>query len=170
MLGAIAILAAIAVILEWRTLAVEWYFTVVLAPRELPKEIIRPCFRGVANLDLPEKADDARAIFQGGKDPSIFVRFRTDSKGIDCILSVFGRTAGNPKTVDVDLMRALIRGGGHVFVVPYQWEKKLGIRLFDPEAIESGRQLEYMGSPGTRGYKVFIDDHNGTVYIHAFRM
>jgi hypothetical protein len=124
----------------------------------------------VTTLDLPENADDARALFRGGREPGIFVRFRTDSKGIDYILSVFGRKAGNPQTVDLDLVRALISGGGHVFVVPSQWEKEVGIRLFDPEAIGSGRELEYMSPPGTRGYKVFMDDQNSTVYIRILHV
>ena len=49
--------------------------------QELPTRLIRTAFRAVADRDLPEKADGLRAIFSGGRESAIFVRFKTDSDG-----------------------------------------------------------------------------------------
>jgi hypothetical protein len=82
------------------------------------------------------------------------------------ILDVFGKLGESPQAVDPDWLRSVIEAGGHIFVVPSQWEKKLGVRLFDHRAIESGCVLRYLGPFG--GYQIFIDGQQNTVYIHAF--
>jgi len=165
---AVALLASM-VILAFRPWAIRWYFAVSLKPRELPRELIRPYFRRITDRELPSETDGLKAIFHGGVDPAIFVRFETNADGINFIYSSFVKAETDVQVVDPHWMRAFTEGRGHIFYIPFQWEQKAGVRLFEQEHIESGRILEYIGPPGTGGYKVFIDDKKNVVYIHAFR-
>jgi hypothetical protein len=150
--------------------AVQGYFIASLKPRELPHELIRRCFREITDRELPSETDDLKALFHGGVDPAIFVRFRTNSDGINFICNSFVKSETTIKVVDPNWMRALTEGGGHIFYIPFQWEQRVGIRVFDQERIESAKVLEYLGPPGTGGYKILIDNKRNVVYIHAFRL
>ena len=170
LLFAVVALLALGGILTSNSAAVRWYVIVTLKPRELPARLIRPCFREITNRDLPRTIEDARALFLGGVDPAIFVKFRTDSEGIKFICDVFGKPWADIKAVDSGWIRGLTESGAHIFYIPFQWEEKTGIHLFAQDTIESGRMLEYLGPPGTGGYTVFLDDSKSTVYIHGFRL
>jgi hypothetical protein len=150
--------------------SVRWYFTVTLRPRQLPQRLIRPCFRRITDQELPEDMDGVRALFQGGVDPAIFVKFRTDSEGMKSICASFGEPQANVQIIDPNWMKVFTESGGHIFQIAYPWEERTGVELFHQEALPSGRMIEYLGPPGTGGYKVFLDDRNRTVYIHAFRL
>jgi hypothetical protein len=155
-------------ILASEPLTIYGYFTFAIKPRELPTRLIRPCFRRITKRELPGKMDSPKALFQGGVDPGIFVKFQTDSQGIEFVCNAFDTAQTGPKLVDPNWIRDMTQSGGHIFYIPFEWEQRIGVQLFDQEAIESGRMIEYLGPPGTGGYKVFIDDHTATVYIHAF--
>lgn len=146
-----------------------WHATFTLTPRELPQELIRPWFGFVTGRQLPEEIEGAQALSQGGADPSIFMKLRTDPNGIKSICQAFTTSEAQPEPVEPSWLRTFTASGGHIFSVASRWEQRTGVQLFDQKAIESGRMLEYVGFPGTEAYTVFIDDKNGTVYIYASR-
>jgi hypothetical protein len=147
----------------------RWYVVTALKPCELPQRLIRPCFLRITDQELPQRMDNARALFLGGVDSGIFVRFQTDTEGIRFVCDAFGKPRADIETVDSHLIKAMTESGAHIFYVPFQWEEKTGITLFDQKSVESGRMLRYLGPPGSGGYTVFIDDRNSAIYIHAFR-
>ena len=142
-------------------------------PHELPTRRIRSIFCDMTEqIELPNKTDDLRAIFESGIDPAIFVRFQTDSEGIEYILDKFGGSTANLKTFDAGLMKALNEANEALFFYyPSIWQEKLGICLFDQDSIESGRLLK--GSLGSRnqvGYTIFIEDKNNIVYMFIWHI
>lgn len=133
--------------------------------RVLSVEEIRPVFLSITNRELPGKADNLRAIFEESREPCIFVRFDTDSEGVEYILKEFGGERVISKTFDADDIRAPKKSVSKFFTRLSFWQNELGVSLFDPDTIESFRVLEYSGS---RGYKILIDDQSRTVYIFAY--
>jgi len=130
-------------------------------PRELPTELIRPAFRHVTAQDLPEKVDNVRAIYQGGRGAEIFVIFDTDLEGIAYIERTFIVPGVSFKSVDHDEVESFKPAGYPFPVIPY-WREKYGLFICDLNSIESGRELHTIHAP-----HIFIDDHRNTVYIHA---
>ncbi len=167
--SAIAVLGLIGILVSVRP-PLGWYVIVALKPRELPQRLIRPCFREITGKELPMTLGNPRALFLGGVDPGIFLRFQTDIEGIRFVCDVFGKPRADIEAVDSHWIKVMTESGAHIFYVPFQWEEKTGITLFDQKSVESGRMLKYLGPPGTGGYTVFIDDRNSTIYIHAFRL
>jgi hypothetical protein len=137
-----------------------WYYqNVVAAPRELPTRLARPAFRMVTGRDLPRKAEGLRAVFSGGRDPSVFVRFQTDSYGIEYIQeqlapinAKFEPFFGTPS-----------------FHIVSSWEQFHGIRIIDRRAIESGLMLDYVVFSGV-GMRIYIDTQLNNVQIRAVHM
>jgi len=158
-LGLVALVALsyVAVTMTWQYLK-DWS-----EPHELPTAKIPLEFRTITGQELPKKVDGLRAIFQGGMDPEIFVRFETDAEGIEHIKRSFmiaGSTSGRIVAGQPMQMWSLMFSS-----VP-RMQEKLGICLFDQKSIESGLLIE---SPGLkhRFYSVLIDEQRGTVYIYA---
>jgi hypothetical protein len=134
--------------------------------RELSVGDIRPTFLSLTKRELPGKADNLRAIFQASREPRIFVRFETNSEGIKYILQEFGGERVISKTLNTDDLRAMKKTNRRLFNNSLsKWQNETGLDLFDQDAIESCRVLEYHGY---RGYKVLIDDQKNTVYIFAY--
>ncbi len=133
--------------------------------RELSVEEIRPAFVRVTKRELPDKADNLRAIFEDSREPSIFVRFETDPEGIEYILQNFGGERVNSETLNKDDWRLREHSGLGFFTKLSFWQHELGISLFDANDVESCHVLEYSGY---RGYKILIDDQENTVYIFAY--
>jgi hypothetical protein len=136
-------------------------------PRELPTRLIRRAFWIVTGQQLPSKADGLRAIFQGGREPAIFVRFQTDSEGIKYILETFGGPGVESTTYDADFLKALSTSRANIFPILPIWQEKLGICLYDQESIESGRELKFISGGVEAWYTIFIDDQRDTVYISS---
>jgi hypothetical protein len=134
-----------------------WYYqNFVTAPREIPTRLARSAFLMVAGEDLPEKAEGLRAAFSGGRNPSVFVRFRTDASGIAYIKeqiaptnAVFEPFYGTPS-----------------FHIVSSWERVLGIRIIDRRIIESGLKLEYVVLSGV-SMRIYIDTEHNDVQIRA---
>ncbi len=147
-----------------------FYYVHFTDTKELPTRLIRTAFQAVTDHDLPEKAEGLRAIFSGGREPSIFVRFKTNSNGIAYILGTFGGAGVELETLDADFLRALTASRASIFSIPSRWQEKIGVNIFDQESIESGRQIKYIPGPGTiaPGYRIFIDDQQSTVYIFSW--
>jgi len=136
---------------------------------ELPTKRIRQEVRKFGGLELPQKASGLRAILSHSRDPGIFVRFETNSEGIDHVLKTFGGSAVKSERLDPNDLKEIKKFGGSLFPQPSQWQQMIGVRLFDEESMESGRLLEHR-APGFNevGWWVFIEDKSNTVYIHAY--
>jgi hypothetical protein len=130
-------------------------------PHELPTELIRPAFRLITGQDLPNKADNLRAILEGGRGAEIFVSFETDLDGIAYIERTFTVPGASFEPVDQDKVESL-KPAGYPFTVVSYWQEKYGLCICDLNYIKSGRELQTGHSP-----HIFIDDHRNTVYIHA---
>ncbi len=155
------------------------YYGLFTSPRELPTRQIRPIFYRLAQQELPQKADGLRAIFLGGRDQTIFVRFQTDSEGLAYILEKFGGTGVVSATYDGESIiydDASIIYDGNIAYTPasgtailttlFQAQKRLGIYIFDPDFFKSVRMLSKPGHPrGIPGHSVFINDQTRTVCI-----
>ena len=102
------------------------YYNLFPRLHELPTRRIRPIFYNMTEqIELPNKTDDLRAIFESSSDPAIFVRFQTDSEGIEYILEKFGgSTAKKLQTVDAGLMKALNEANEALFFYyPSSWQE-----------------------------------------------
>lgn len=155
---------------RWRKNPPLWYYRqFTLKPLELPARLIRPAFRGIAGQELPKRADGLRAIFEGGRDPSVFVRFETDTEGIDYIKRVFNKPGSRSTYYDTDTFKELKMSGVSFFSVVSQWQDEIGICIFDLESIESGLEIYSASGPGApdQQYHIFIDDKRNIVYIRA---
>lgn len=137
------------------------YYIQLTSWHELPIRLIRPAFQHVADSELPRKTEGLRALFQGGREPAIFVRFETDSDGIAYILETFCGSGVRKETFDADKLRLMNSSGLELFITLSLVQEQVGVCLFDQDLIESGCILE-----GPM-YKIFIDDMNNTVYINA---
>jgi len=117
--------------------------------------------------------DDLRCLIYGGRDPAIFLRFRTDSKGIEYMTEAFSRPDVDSKTVHPNAIDAssLPPSGAPLFLHASAWQEDLGVHLFDRESVESGRVLEYRARAShPDGFQILIDDENGLVYVYAYRI
>lgn len=143
-----------------------WYYiNLATSPRELPTRLISPAFQYVTDRELPQKAESLRAIFVGGRDPSIFVRFETDSEGIAYILEKFSGRDVKTSTFDADSKRrhSVLRVHG---MLSY-YQEKTGIHIFDWKEVKSGLELKY--SAGIQpSYEIVIDKQQNSVYVFAY--
>ena len=167
--GSLVLLVFVAILLHgWPPL---WYYLLIPGVRELPPGLTRPAFRAVTGRELPPMASGLRGIFSGGVDPGIFVRFETDPAGIEYTLEAFAGPSAKLTSFRADvgsIPRPLIPA---VFPVASTWEKKVGTSLFDQDSIGDGRILECPAGVGQpQGYKIFIDDERGLVYIYAYHI
>ena len=147
-----------------------WYYVqFTTSTRELPTRLIGPALRYITGRELPEKTGGLRAIFQGGRDPRIFVRFDTDTEGIAYVKRSFTGPGASSKHLDADTLKRLTLSGYRMFYLASQWKDKNGVCLFDQMSIESGLEINSAAGPGApqRSHHVFIDDHRNTVYISA---
>jgi hypothetical protein len=159
----ILLLAALVAALMYLWIAFWWpplwyYQNVVAAPRELPTRLARPAFRMITGRDLPGKTEGLRAVFSGGRDPSVFVRFRTDSSGIAYIQEQLPPT--NAKFEPFF--------GTPRFHIVSSWEQFQGIRIIDRRAIKSGLMLDYVVISGV-SMRIIIDTQHNNVQIRATR-
>ena len=155
-------LAAIATLMVLRP-PLSYYTNFGLRPKVLPARVIRSAIRFASGHDAPAVMEDAQGIISGGREPGFFLRFRTDDQGLQYILEEFG---GRHAPVEVTGEEAL-RFGYLPFDMAVPWQNELGIRIFDPSTIHSGRILTRHSSSLDPAYTVLIDDRQHTVYILA---
>jgi hypothetical protein len=141
-----------------------WYYQQVGKPQELPQRLIRPAFRKIAGWYLPIESKELRALFHGGRDPAIFVRFQTDSEGISHIREQIAPKGGEYKTFSGSL--------SSYFYIISQWEDWSGIHILDQPDIKSGFGLEYSDYQwdSTVSIKILIDSQHNKVYIRGICM
>lgn len=136
-----------------------WYYReVLITRRELPTRLVRPAFRSITGRDLPGKAERLRAVYGGGRDPSIFVRFQTDSEGISYIREQLPPTNARFEPFS----------GTPQFHIISLWQERSGVRILDRQPIESGLKLDYLVISGV-SFEITIDTQYNNVQIHASR-
>ncbi|MDI6450184.1 hypothetical protein [Anaerobaca lacustris] len=155
-------------LMVWRAAAWMEAIRVEARGRELPADEIRSAFTRLTEHELPEKADNLRAIYEGGRDPGIFVRFTTDAEGIAFIVETLRRPRSTDTTLSAEEWCAMKRFGPTMFVGPMYWQMQLDIHLFDPNSIASARVLKSGPIKRTR-FEVLIDHEHHTVYIYAYK-
>jgi len=145
--------------------AIWYYVDWCTRLREVPTKLIRSTFKYVTNRELPEKTDGLRAIYCGGREPAIFVRFETDSEGVAYILEKFGGRGVETNTFDVDSKKR--HSVLHVHGMLSYYQEKIGVHIFDWKDIKSGLELKY--SAGIQpSYEIVIDEQHKTIYIFAY--
>jgi len=155
--------------------------------RELHIEEIEPFLIQLTGRKLPGKVENLRAIlfgYRGYKD--LYVAFKTDQKGCSYILDVFSgqdvpkqefpQDTDEPFKWDVD-----------IFDMGYNFQKKLGIVLFDknlydrvrgdamelantgryPEDAVTGYYIEFDAKSKLAFYRILVFKDLGIVYIFA---
>ena len=144
-----------------------WYYDNFKGPCELPTRLIRQAFQELTDRELPQKADGLRAIYNGAtRDPSIFVRFETDSEGIAYILEKFGGRGVKINTFD-DTDSKKRHSVLHVSGMLFSYQEKSGIHIFDWKDVKSGLELKY--SAGKQpSYEIVIDKQQNAVYVFAY--
>jgi hypothetical protein len=155
-------------IAHWREQPPLFYYTqLTISLHELPTRLIRPAFHWFTGRELPKKADGVRAIIHGGTDPSLFVRFETDSDGIEHIKHAFSEARTSSEYFDRDTFKNLAMSERRLFPIVSRWQERIGVCLIDEKSIESG--LSINSAPGPPApeikYSIFIDDGHSTVYI-----
>ncbi|MHC4329484.1 MAG: hypothetical protein ACYSWW_15330 [Planctomycetota bacterium] len=136
-----------------------WYYRdVLVTPHELPTRLVRPAFRSITGRDIPRTAEGLRAVFGGGRDPSIFVRFRTDSEGVSHIREQLAPSGGEFEPFS----------GTPQFHIVSSWQERFGIRILDRRVIESGLKLDYVVISGV-SLRITIDTQHNNVQIRASR-
>lgn len=157
--------------------------------RELSQEEIKPTLKRITGRELPDKAEELKAILYsraaGGLE-HIFVSFQTDQKGCLYTLDTFGgqdvKREEFPQ-VGKNPFR-WIRSG---FNEGYRFQKKLGVVLFDKDLLDriihdflecvkkgrypkdavTGYYLEFDASSKLTRYRVLVFKDQSLVYIFA---
>jgi hypothetical protein len=165
----VGLLILVALVMAWDLVVIAYYVNMERA-RVVPTKRIRPAFRFVVGGDLPEKTEGLGAIFWGGRDPAIFVKFRTNPEGIAYVLETFGGSGVESEPFDADDLRVLRASGWEMFGGLSRVQERLGAQLFDQDSIGPGRRL--LKGDGRRNselqYLIFIDEQKRTVYIKAW--
>ena len=135
----------------------------------LSPERARRILKRMTGFELPEKAENIRAIYPFMRDPHIIVRFQTDSKGIAEVMKVFGGPDAKIKQLNEEYFERRKKEGRNPFYDEFFWKEYFGIVL-NKESFKIGHLLQYDGDRTRKkaGYRIFIDDLNNTVYINAW--
>jgi hypothetical protein len=112
---------------------------------------------------LPAYAKDVGAIIFSGRDvTTVFVRFHTDEAGVQEMLRWFGEGAVGTRSSKLD-QQQLSQWDG--FDLLSEWQKKLGLVLYDRSAIDSATLLVPRALSPVRA--MLIDDQKNIVYLYA---
>ncbi|MBN2180514.1 MAG: hypothetical protein JW715_01270 [Sedimentisphaerales bacterium] len=153
----------------WEEPLFMYYYFTSESPPEIPECLIKTAFQRVTGHGLPKNVADLRAIYQGGRDREIFVKFQTDSNGIEYIRTTFGKTPSKYRKLDSESMKTLNKSGLKIFTAPSIWQDDIGADIFNQKSITSGCILEYPAElVTTLGYKIFIDETQNIVYMYAY--
>jgi len=161
----VALFVTIVLLYLWMSLRPPlWFYREVdMIPKELPARLVRPAFRSITGWDLPSKAEKRRSIFSGGRDPSIFVRFQTDSNGILYIKEQIAEQLA-PFSGEFEPFTGIPE-----FVIVSQWQNRFGLDVLDRQSIESGLRLRYIQISGV-SYNIIVDTQHNNLYMRAVRM
>ena len=138
-----------------------------VSTRLLPERLIPGAFRYVTDRELPEVVGDAEAIWFGGREPHMFVRFLTDPNGMAYIQQTFSVPEAKSEMLSAESIKNSVASGWTPFPYVSQWQKESGIRVFDPNALGAGRMIHYYRT-NWEGWEIFIDEQRNVVYIYAW--
>ncbi len=138
-----------------------------MSPHELPARFIRPAFRYATDRDMPAVVRDAQAIWSGGREPSIFVRFETDLNGLAYLEQTFGGPGTESETFSAEEMKEIMGSGGDFFPMAKVWQERLGLSMYDAKALGAGRLIRCSEVNGG-GWRIFIDEDHSVVYVLAW--
>jgi hypothetical protein len=162
-LAAVAALIAIEIVLRPNL----WCYTnLTLRPNVLPTRLIRSAIKFASGHAAPAVMEDAQGIVHGGRDPAVFVWFRTDDQGLRYILQEFGGPDVTVEVLDMEVFRA-VPSGWFRFAGMKHWQEKLGVHIYDPSTIRSARVLVRNSHSFDPSYYLLIDEEQLTVYILA---
>jgi hypothetical protein len=154
------------------TIGVLWkrppllYYIQVTRPHRLPTRLVGPAFEYMTDQKLPDKTEDPIAVFIGGHDPFLFVRFQTDGAGIGHILESFGGQGTQVSTLDAAELRSMTVSEISVFPFLDSVEARLGMSVFDQASVESARLVDSPDEPRAElVYRILIDEARTTVYM-----
>ena len=162
LISLIALFVTIVLLYLWLSLwpPLWFYREVAMTVTELPARLVRPGFRDITGWDLPGKAEKLRSIYSGGRNPSIFVRFQTDSEGILYIRKQLTEQLA-PYSVEFEPFT----GTPHFPLVP-QWQNRFGLDVIDLKSVVTGLRFEYLVVSGV-SYYIIIDTQQNILYILA---
>jgi hypothetical protein len=162
LIGLAALFVTIVLLYLWMSLRPPlWFYReVAMTITELPARLVRPAFRDITGLDLPEKAEKLRSIYSGGRNPSVFVRFQTDSKGISYV-----REQLTEKLAPCSVEFESFTGVPNFPMVP-EWQRRFGLNVIDLKSTVTGLRFEYIVVSGVN-YYIIIDTQENNLYILA---
>lgn len=138
-----------------------------MSPHALPARFIRPALRYATDRDMPALVRDARAIWSGGREPSIFLRFETDPNGFAHMEQTFGGPGTQSDVYSAEDMEQIMGSGGDFFPMAKVWQEALDLSMYDAKTLGAGRLVRY-SEVGGEGWRIFIDEDRGVVYILAW--
>ena len=154
------------------TIGVLWkrppllYYIQLTTPHRLPTRLAGSAFEYMSDQELPDKTVDPLAVFTGGHDPFLFVRFETDGVGIEHILESFGGEGAQVSTLGTAELRSMTLSEISVFPFLDSVEARLGMSLFDQASVESARLVDSPDEHRARlVYRILIDEATTTVYM-----
>ncbi len=144
-----------------------WCYTnLTLRPNVLPTRLIRSAIKFASGHAAPAMMEDAQGIVCGGRDPAVFVRFRTDDQGLQYVLQEFGGPDAVVEVLDMEVFRS-VPSGWHMFAGVTHWQAELGVHIYDPSTIRSARVLIRNSYSFDPSYYLLIDEEQHTIYIWA---
>ncbi|MFA5554321.1 MAG: hypothetical protein WCZ89_08735 [Phycisphaerae bacterium] len=142
---------------------VLFYLKNSLEPKIVPQKYINSAFEYVAGIELPAEAKNVEALFQGGREPGIFVKFTMPQEDVINFLKKM-ESLGVP--VEETLKRETIEDlNASILIVPFSWQREIGTILFDQRFFSYGRFIQYSGALGATSYYILIDDEINTLYV-----
>ena len=78
--GAVLVLAYC--VIKRDALMLAYLVNTSVQPRQLSERRLRPAFELITGHPLPQRVESLQGIFRGGHEPSIFLRFASDSENI----------------------------------------------------------------------------------------
>lgn len=165
-LAGVVVVAGLGAVRLWSDPPLGFYRHWSMRPHALPAKFIRPAFRYATGHDLPVVTREAQAIWSGDREPSIFVRFRTDPNGLAYIEETFGGAKAQSEAFTAEEIDILTGSGGDFYPMPRLWQQKVGLSLYGPRALGAGRHITF-GERHGGGWSIYIDEEHGFVYVLA---
>lgn len=173
-LGGVALVVVITyAVIQREELILTYIVNTYIPAKQLPKRRVRSAFRHIIGHKMSIEAKGLQGIFEGGRDPGIFVKFEAEPNSIQQFLQPFLESRVRyDHTIDPNYMKYLNDSGHRLFVVPQRWQEKLGVRLFDQMSFVQGRLIEcyepHQEGERQREYQLLIDEEHNTVYLYAY--
>ena len=145
-------------------LIVAYMANTSIPAKRIPQSWMAPVLKYITGLEFTLKVSNAEGIFEGGRDPAIFIRSQLSVDDVNSLVECLSENA-TVTNLDRNSLENVVSSGYTFFPTVAYWEKELGIKVFDMNALGVGMLIENTDS---RGYTAFIDEENMVVYIYAY--